>query len=229
MQSGRDSLGAVFDMDGTLLDSYHAHGASWRRTMSEESIDYSDEDFHRHFGRRNEEIIRDVFERLGRSEPSPERIQAIADRKEELFRSALVHDCVEMPGARGLLERLERSGWMIAVGSSAPRENLELALELLDMNRFMKATVCGGDVSRGKPEPDVFVEAARRIGVASRGCLVFEDAPAGIEAGHRAGMAVVGIRCPHHDSQLSAADLVVDNFDECRERELRTLIKEHSP
>ena len=223
-----DQPGAIFDMDGTLLDSYHAHGSAWRQALGEQSITYGDEDFHRHFGRRNEEIIRDVYQRLGGPEPSPDHIQAIADRKEQLFRATLSGDCTEMPGARRLLERLRGAGWRLAVGSSAPRENLELALELLDMAHFMDATVCGGDVRRGKPEPDVFLEAARRIGIDGRCCLVFEDAPAGVESGHRAGMPVVGIRCPHHESELEAADLVVDDFDECPEPVLRALIKEHA-
>ena len=82
-----DQPGAIFDMDGTLLDSYHAHGSAWRQALGEQSITYGEEDFHRHFGRRNEEIIRDVYQRLGGPEPSLDHIQAIADRKEELFRA----------------------------------------------------------------------------------------------------------------------------------------------
>ncbi|MEE2681028.1 MAG: HAD family phosphatase [Planctomycetota bacterium] len=227
MNDRDQACGAIFDMDGTLLDSYHAHQRAWQDTMREFGIDYTSSEFRRHFGRRNEEIIEDIFECLGRPKPDPHVMQEIADRKEVQFRSVVVDDCSEMPGTTGLLTALHREGWKLAVGSSAPRANVELALELLGVKQLVDATVCGCDVERGKPEPDVFLEAARRLGLEPRHCLVVEDAPAGIEAAHRAGMPAVGIRCPHQTADLSAAEQVVDSFDECPESELRKLIKEH--
>lgn len=226
--SGSDQvLGAIFDMDGTLLDSYHAHQKAWQETMSELDIDYTNDQFRRHFGQRNEEIIQDIFKCLGRPEPEPGTVQAIADRKEALFRSVVIHDFSEMPGTTPLLSSLHRQGWKLAVGSSAPRANVELALDLLGLNDLISATVCGCDVERGKPEPDVFLKAADRLGLEPQHCLVVEDAPAGIEAAHRAGMPAVAIQCPHHEADLSSAERQVRNFDECPESELRTLIKEH--
>ena len=220
-------LGAIFDMDGTLLDSYHAHRSAWQRAMKELGIDYSQDEFHRHFGRRNEEIIKDVFQSRGRSEPGLDEIQTIADRKEDLFRSVVIDDFSEMPGTTTLLSSLRELGWKLAVGSSAPRANVELALELLGLKELITVTVCGCDVERGKPEPDVFLESARRLGLEPSDCVVIEDAPADIEAAHRAGMPAVAIECPHHATDLSAADLQVRDFGECPEPELRTLIKEH--
>lgn len=227
MQGEPKTLGAIFDMDGTLLDSYHAHQHSWQQAMSELDIEYTTDDFRRHFGQRNEEIIRDIFLSLGRSEPANETIHSIADRKEALFRSVVVNQYAEMPGTTALLKSLRAGGWKLAVGSSAPRENVELALELLQLTELIDATVCGCDVKRGKPAPDVFLKAADSLGLQTESCVVIEDAPAGIEAAHRAGMPAVAIECPHHAADLSAADLQVTQFGECPESKLRTLIKEY--
>ena len=228
MNERNQLLGAIFDMDGTLLDSYHAHQKAWQDTMSELDIDYTTDEFRRHFGQRNEEIIQDIFRCLGRSTPDQETVQAIADRKETLFRSVIVHEYAEMPGTTSLLSSLHQGGWKLAVGSSAPRANVELALNLLGLTDLITVTVCGCDVQRGKPEPDVFLKAADRMGLEPSNCLVVEDAPAGIEAAHRAGMPAVAIQCPHHAADLSSAERQVRNFDECPEPELRTLIKEHN-
>ena len=107
------------------------------------------------------------------------------------------------------------------------RKFVELALDLLGLKELFSTTVCGCDVERGKPEPDVFLKAAERLGLEPANCLVAEDAPAGIEAAHRAGMPAVAIQCPYQSADLSAADRQVESFDECTEPELRTLIKEH--
>ena len=227
MQSEPETFGAIFDMDGTLLDSYHAHQRSWQQAMTELNIEYTTEEFRRHFGQRNEEIIRDIFQALGRPEPTDDVIQSIADRKEELFRSVVVSEYSEMPGTTALLESLRAEGWKLAVGSSAPRENVELALDLLQLNELIDTTVCGCDVVRGKPAPDVFLKAAESLGLQTSCCIVIEDAPAGIEAAHRAGMPAVAIECPHHQADLSDADLQVTQFGECPESKLRTLIKEY--
>ena len=227
MSGTHEAYGAIFDMDGTILDSYHAHQRAWQETMSEQGIDYSTDEFRRHFGQRNEEIIQDIFTSRGRGEPDSRTVKAIADRKEERFRSVVVDDCREMPGTTALLTSLQAAGWKIAVGSSAPRANVELALKLLDLSDLISITVCGCDVEHGKPEPDVFLKAAQRLGLNANDCVVLEDAPAGIEAAHRAGMPVVAIHCPHQEADLSGADRQIRTFDECPEPELRTLIKEH--
>ncbi|MAJ46107.1 MAG: hypothetical protein CBC35_02255 [Planctomycetes bacterium TMED75] len=222
-----ETFGAIFDMDGTLLDSYHAHQRSWQQAMTELDIEYTSDDFRRHFGQRNEEIIRDIFQTLGRAEPNDTLIDSIADRKEALFRSVVVNDYSEMPGTTTLIKSLRAGGWKLAVGSSAPRENVELALDLLHLNDLIDETVCGCDVEQGKPAPDVFLKAAESLGLETESCIVIEDAPAGIEAAHRAGMPAVAIECPHHKADLSAAELQVTQFGECPESKLRTLIKEH--
>jgi beta-phosphoglucomutase len=109
------------------------------------------------------------------------------------------------------LARLREAGWRQALASSAPPLNIEVALEVLGLGRFLDAVVGADDVGRGKPDPAIFLEAARRLGIPSSRCVVVEDAPAGVEGARRAGMKSIGVLSDHHAALQ--ADLVVASLD----------------
>jgi len=120
-----------------------------------------------------------------------------------------------MAGGAELLERLHAAGWLLAVGTSGPPENLRVAVEGLGAARWFHAEVCGLDVAHGKPAPDIFLKAAERLGVAAARCVVVEDAVPGIEAAHAAGMPCVAICSEGHThAELASAERVIDRFDE---------------
>ena len=120
-----------------------------------------------------------------------------------------------MAGGRELLERLRAAGWLLAVGTSGPPENLRVAVDGLDAGRFLHAEVCGLDVAHGKPAPDIFLKAAERLGVAPARCVVVEDAVPGIDAAHAAGMPCVAIcSAGHTHGELAGAERVIDAFEE---------------
>ena len=220
---------AIFDIDGTLVDSYDAHFEAWRDTLAEEGIDYDLEAFSRDFGRRNPEIITELWELENREPPSNELIDRIAERKESHFRELLAAAFPEMPGASDLMRSLHQAGWCVAVGSSAPRENVALSIELLGTGPLIDATVSGEDVKRGKPEPDVFLRAAELLGLDPKHCVVIEDARPGVEAAHRAGMAAVAIASKGRTrSELAEAELVIDALGEIDPDRLAEIIKEHA-
>lgn len=228
MSNTREGPGAIFDVDGTLVDSYQAHFESWRDTLEGHGITYGPDEFARDFGRRNPEIITELWEERGLDKPSDELIETIAEKKEAAFRSIIARDFPMMPGAKGLLAGLHEAGWRIAIGSSAPRENVALSIEKLGVESILDGTVCGDDVSRGKPHPDVFLHAASLLGIDPGNCVVIEDAAAGIEAAHRAGMpaAVIVSRGRTHE-ELAAAESIVDSLDELDPEALAQVIKEH--
>ena len=119
-----------------------------------------------------------------------------------------------MPGGPALLASLRGAGWRLAVGSSAPPANVAASIEGLDADELFEASITGDDVRHGKPDPEVFLLAASRLGVPCDRCVVFEDAPAGIEAARRAGMACVGLASKGRTrEELAAADLVVDALE----------------
>jgi len=196
----------LWDMDGTLIDSQDYHWLAWQETMRLESHPISYDDFRRSFGQRNDVVLRGYF---GRDVPAGE-IERIGDLKESLYRQLVRSRGVTfLPGAREWILRLREAGWRQAIASSAPRANVETVIEVLGAAGLFQATVCGEDVERGKPDPQVFQAAATALGVAPERCIVVEDAPAGVEAAHRAGMPTVGVLTSHASL---AADVLVPSL-----------------
>src|SRR3954471_14397985 len=142
-------LAVIFDMDGVLIDSYQAHFASWTKLYSELGVPYSEAEFSKDFGRTS----RDILQRRFGDELSDERIRELDIRKEALFRDELRADFPIMPGAGELIDALAADGFLIAVGSSGPPENITLCLEHLGRTEKIRAAVTGADVTRGKPDP----------------------------------------------------------------------------
>jgi beta-phosphoglucomutase len=177
--------GVLFDMDGVLVDSYEAHLASWREMASAEGLPYDADALTRAFGRTSHEIIAALWpHRAGEAE-------RLADHKESLYRALVGQRFPAMPGAAELVEALRATGFGIAVASSGPPENVALAIERLGVRDSVGAVVTGRDVRRGKPDPQVFLLAAERLGLSPAECVVVEDAPVGVEAAHAARMAAV--------------------------------------
>lgn len=209
--SGRAVL---WDLDGTLADSEEYHWLSWRDAMRAEGIDLTYERFLASFGQRNDRILGAW---LGEGTDAA-RIRRIGDWKEEEYRRlAEERGLTPLPGAREWVERLHRDGWKQAIASSAPRLNLETMLRVLKFDGLIDATVSADEVKKGKPDPDVFLAAAAAVSVPPARCIVVEDAPAGVEAGRRAGMKTIGVntRTPlAADIYVSSlADLPPDAFE----------------
>jgi beta-phosphoglucomutase len=213
---------AIFDMDGVLIDSYHAHFESWRRLYRELGIDYSEEAFAADFGRTSGDILRRT---LGK-DLTDERARQLDDRKEAVYRDIIRRDFPAMDGAAELLEALAADGFAMAVGSSGPPENIALSLQMMPGGEQISAVVTREDVSRGKPDPQVFQIAAERLGVPPSRCAVVEDAVHGIEAANRAGMASIALTGTMPRDAFNHADLVVDSLRELSPRRIRQLLRD---
>jgi HAD superfamily hydrolase (TIGR01509 family) len=175
------------------------------------------------FGRRNVEIMRDM---LHWSEDLNE-IQRLSLRKEELYREVVKDWGIEpLPGVRQWLERLREGGIACGIGSSTEEKNVKLGLTILDLEMFFKTAVTAEHVKKGKPAPDVFLEVARRLGARSERCVVFEDAPAGVEAGRAAGMKVVGVTTTHPGGHLESVDREVERLDELSIQEIESWFRQ---
>jgi beta-phosphoglucomutase len=204
---------AIWDVDGTLVDTAELHFQAWQAVCREHGRDFTRADFTATFGQRNPEIIRTLFgDRF-----NPEEIAALGDRKEVLYRSAAASGVVLLPGVEALVKDLHRNGFAQAVGSSAPRANLELILRLTGLTDSFAVVVGSEDTQRGKPDPQVFLTAAERLDVPAARCVVFEDAVAGVQAARAGGMKCVAIRHVGHHSESSlrqaGADLVVETLE----------------
>lgn len=180
----------LWDLDGTLVDSAEFHWISWRDTLATEGIRITYQQFLDSFGQKNDRILPGW---LGAAAP-PERIARIGDAKEAAYRQlARERGLTPLPGAADWLRRLHARGWKQAIASSAPRENVEVMLLALGVSDEIDAVVGAEDVTAGKPDPQVFLTAAARVGVPPARCVVVEDAEVGVLAARRAGIRTVGV------------------------------------
>jgi len=179
----------IFDMDGVLVDSYRTHLLSWQQIAHKHGLEMTEADFTRTFGRTSKDIISAQW-------PGKFNEQQALDfdhDKEAAYRDILGHDFPEMDGAGDLVAALHLAGFAMAIGSSGPAENVALVKTRLPNGQHITQSVNGKEVLRGKPDPQVFLLAAKKLGIEPAHCAVVEDAPAGVEAARRAGMLSIGL------------------------------------
>jgi beta-phosphoglucomutase len=211
-KADRGQYAVLWDVDGVLIDSGEQHRRAWEQMAGEENLPYSDASFWATFGMRNA----DIFPRMFNISGPPERIAALADRKEAIYRDLLAREAVALPGAKELLTALHTAGYRQALGSSAPPANLEAIIRLLGIAPLLDAVVSGEEVAHGKPAPDIFLAGASHLGIAPTHCLVIEDAPAGVAAAHAGGMRCLAVRRAGQPDApgLEAAEVVVDSLEQ---------------
>jgi len=215
------SAGVIFDVDGVLVDSYRAHFASWQGLARQHELAVTQPQFAATFGRTSREAIIQLWPDRNLS---PAQIAAMDDQKEALFRAELDDHFPAMDGAAELIVSLAEAGFALAVGSSGPPENVELVLRQVDPRSLITARVTGADVTRGKPDPQVFQLAAERLGLPPHACVVIEDAAAGVAAAHAAGMPCIGlVSTGRTRAELQGAELVVDCLRELTPRRIADL------
>ena len=207
----------LFDWDGVIVDSSDYHEESWDRLAEEEGLHLPEDHFKKGFGMRNETIIPDILEWTD----DPAEVTRLARRKEELYREIVREKGLQpLPGVEPFLGELHEAKVPCAVASSTQRLNITVALEQMGMSHEFQAIVAGGDVKKGKPDPEVFLTAAEKLGAEPSRCVVFEDAHVGVEAAKAAGMTVIGVATTHPAETLQDADLVVERLDELDLKEL---------
>jgi beta-phosphoglucomutase family hydrolase len=198
----------LWDMDGTLIDSEEFHWISWQLAMAKEGINITREQFRSSFGQRNDSILPSW---LGTA-ATPERMERISNAKEKMYRHLVRRDGIApLPGVANWVHRLHSEGWLQAVASAAPRANIDAVLEALSATHTFQAIVSAEDVHQGKPDPEVYLTAAARVGVSPDRCVVVEDAVAGVEGARRAGMRSIGVS---RNGAHLPADLVVKSLDQ---------------
>jgi beta-phosphoglucomutase-like phosphatase (HAD superfamily) len=204
----------LFDLDGTLIDSMPLHHEAWRRWYAERDLRFDEGGFFEATaGRTNAEILADLFPQCSVAEHD-----AMAQRKEAIYRDLAERSLQPIAGFAAFHRAAREAGLALGICTAAPPDNMALAFRRFGLDKLVDVITSPADRAtgpspatgpsavdgparglspadglRGKPHPDIFVEAARRLGVAPPQCIVFEDAPLGIEAARRAGMRAVAL------------------------------------
>jgi beta-phosphoglucomutase family hydrolase len=215
-------LGVIFDWDGVIVDSSKAHEVAWDLLGAEMGRSLPAGHFKAGFGRKNEHIIPHILQ----WDVPGEEIVRLGRRKEALYREVLKQRGIEaLPGVREFLVALKSAGVPCAVGSSTERLNIETILDVIKLHEYFATIVAADDVTRGKPDPQVFLLGAQRIGVDPVRCVVFEDAFAGLEAARAGGMKSVAVATTHPADALHGhADRVVRRLDDLSVEDLQNLV-----
>lgn len=209
----------LWDMDGVLADTSPLHFATWDRVLTEQGIPFDQQKFHYIFGLKNHDLLPYL---VGRP-LEPHWIERIAAQKELAFRQALPGHLLPLPGVLDWLKRFQSWGCKQAVASSAPPENVEALVDELDIRKYFAALVTPGSLP-GKPDPAVFLLAARQLAESPQNCLVIEDSIPGVEAARRANMHCIAVTTTNPPEALTGADIVVETMKQLTVEQLENLV-----
>lgn len=206
------TFACLFDMDGVLIDNVDFHINAWLQFAQRHNRPLTKDQYLEHI---NGHVSADAMEYVFQRPISPGELIVLTEEKEAIYRELYRPHLQAAPGLFTFLNTLKAANVSLAVGTSAPISNVYFTLDGLPLRPYFDAVVDASMVQHGKPDPEIYLKAAERVGVAPAQCVVFEDAFAGIEAGLRAGMKVVALATTHTRSELadSGASLIVDNFD----------------
>lgn len=203
---------AIFDMDGVLVNNTWVHIKAFEIFCERYGVKDWKEKLSSAFGMGNDDIMRLIMpEELLREKG----VAALGEEKEALYREIYAPDVKPVDGLPHLLEQLNRAGIRCAVGSSGCKDNVDFILEKCGIVDYFSAAVCGDQVTRCKPDPEIYLTAADRLGVRPEECIIFEDAKAGIEAAHRAGAGMIialETTLPREELETTPADRIVHDF-----------------
>ena len=209
-----NAFGAIFDMDGVLVDSNALHLRAFQALGRRLGVDFTEQFLQQTVGMHNNQILPLwLGSHLGAA-LNAARIEELAQEKESLYRGYAAQELTAVEGVLDFIKVLEENHIPLAVGSSGPRENVELALGRLGLKHRMSAVVTGSDIKHGKSNPEVFLKAAAGLNIAPERCIVFEDAVVGVQAALSAGCRAVAITTSNSRAALSKAHIIIDRFDE---------------
>jgi len=197
----------LWDLDGTIIDSTECHFESWSEALKSHGYSITREIFDAHYGRNTQSVL-PLY--LG-FEPGPELFEKINIEKEKIFRDEVVKKGSMVPGVESWMRSANQLGIKQAIASSSGMKNITTMLFAFRLLGYFDLLVSGANLP-AKPEPDVFLEAAKLLELSPEDCLVIEDSAAGVQAAKDAGMICIAVLTSHTKSQLTAADLLVDDF-----------------
>jgi beta-phosphoglucomutase len=198
----------LFDMDGVIIDSNPFHKVALKQFCKQHGHDLSEDHLREKiYGRTNKDWIPNVFGKI-----DDETLRKYADEKEALFRELYAKDIKPVEGLSDFLKLMEKEGIARAIATSAPRENVDFTLQKTALGKYFNTILDESFVSRGKPDPEIYLKTAAALGYQPEHCIVLEDSLSGVQSGKAAGCKVIGITTTHSEAELKDTDLVIKNF-----------------
>ncbi len=202
---------AIFDMDGTMINNMEYHQKAWAEFLKRYGVSFTSEEFKEKIsGKKNNHIFALVFG----EELTAEKETEYTEEKEAIYRELYKEEIKEVPGLHQTIKELESRAIKLAIATTAPRKNRQFGLETLNLEKTFPIILGDEDVKNGKPNPEIYLETAKKLNVEPNECIVFEDTPPGVDSGKNAGMTVVGILTTHTKEQLQNADYFLHDFTE---------------
>ncbi|RAJ82061.1 HAD superfamily hydrolase (TIGR01509 family)/HAD superfamily hydrolase (TIGR01549 family)/beta-phosphoglucomutase family hydrolase [Chitinophaga dinghuensis] len=211
----------IFDMNGTMIDDMAFHLEGWYNKLNELGAGLTKEEVRSHMYGKNEELLERIF---GKGHFTTEQMATYARQKEEIYQAAFLPHLQLIAGLPTFLEKAAASHIPMALGTAADKFNVDYVLDNLNIRHYFQAIVGAEDVSSSKPDPEVFLKAATALGVAPETCIVFEDAPKGVEAAANAGMKAVVITTMHTRSEFDQYDNIIAFIADYNDPVLQTLV-----
>lgn len=218
------SFAAIFDMDGVIIDNAVFHEKAWRIFLNRRGIGLSDREFKEIvFGRTGSDCLKILFENVTEAEikEHTKEINAIYRQEYEPYIEAT-------PGLIDFLKLLKQNNVITTIATSAPPVNVKYITETLNIREYFTNVIDDTQVTKGKPDPEIYLTSAEAISYEPSRCVVFEDSLSGIQAAKSAGMKVVGVATTHDPSELKEVDLVIKNFHELNIEKIMAIINKGS-
>lgn len=211
----------LFDMDGVIAHTNPYHAKAFEAFLDKYEISYSLPEFEQHmYGKHNSYIMSHFFKRPIEGE----ELIVLEQEKEALFREIYIPYIEAIPGYIPFLKSLKQNGIRTAVATSAPRANMDLIIDGLQIRDMMESFMSSENVNRHKPDPEIYIASAARLNVATERCIVFEDSYSGVSAARNAQMKVVGVLSSHTKDELPPCDLYISDYTEIQLPSLLNLI-----
>lgn len=202
------SYAVIFDMDGVIIDSNPFHKISLRQFCEKYGYHLNDQELiNKIYGRTNKDWIANLFGAL-----SKEELSRYGEEKEALFREIYKNDISALRGLPEFLGSLKEKNIPIAIGTSAPRSNVDFVLASTGLEKYFSVILDESNVEQGKPNPEIYLKVAAKLGYEPSRCIVFEDSLSGVESAQRAGAKVVGVATTHSFDELNHTDFVIQDF-----------------
>ncbi len=205
----KSSFAVIFDMDGVIIDSNPVHKIALKQFCKQHGHELDEQELRdKIYGRTNKDWIPNVFPGIDNI-----KLKEYADEKEALFRELYKDEIKPLRGLISFLTALDEANIPKAVGTSAPHENVDFTLTKTDTQKYFQTILDESFVTKGKPDPEIYIKCAAALGYPAEQCVVFEDSISGVQAGKAAGCKVIGVKTTHSAPELGEIDMSIHDFD----------------